>query len=165
MRVGDRVEVFPTGVTTTVTGIQVAGGDVDEAVAPQSVSLQLADDVDAARGALVAAAGTLPAGRRDVDAELFQLDARTLTSGSRVIVKHGTATAQAIIAQIESRYDLDALVHEPASALETNDIGRARLRLAADLPLEAYSANRHGGSFLVIHPSDGATLAAGIVRG
>ena len=47
----------------------------------------------------------------------------------------------------------------------TNDIGRARLRLAADLPLEPYASSRHGGSFLVIHPSDGATLAAGIVRG
>ena len=52
----------------------------------------------------------------------------------------------------------------PPRRCETNDIGRARLRLAADLPLEPYSANRHGGSFLVIHPSDGATLAAGIVR-
>jgi sulfate adenylyltransferase subunit 1 len=164
VRLGDRVEVFPTGITTTVTGIQVAGAEVDEAVAPQSVSIQLADDVDAARGALVVAAGTLPAGRRDVDVELFQLDTRPLASGSRVLIKHGTATVQAIIAQIESRYDLDALVHEPASTLLTNDIGRARLRLAADLPLEPYSANRHGGSFLVIHPSDGATLAAGIVR-
>ena len=110
VRIGDRVEIFPTGIATTVTGIQVAGADVDEAVAPQSVSVQLADDVDAARGALVVAAGTLPAGRRDVEAELFQLDARTLTPGSRVLVKHGTATVQAIVAQIESRYDLDALV-------------------------------------------------------
>ncbi len=164
VRVGDRVEIFPTRIATTVTGIQVAGADVDEAVAPQSVSLQFADDVDAARGALVVAAGTLPEGGRDVDAELFQLDARTLTPGSRVLVKHGTSTVQAIVAQIESHYDLDALVHEPAEALHTNDIGRARLRLAADLPLERYSVNRHGGSFLVIHPSDGATLAAGIVR-
>ena len=48
--------------------------------------------------------------------------------------------------------------------LAANDIGRARLRLAADLPLEPYRANRASGSFLVIHPSDGATLAAGIVR-
>ena len=71
---------------------------------------------------------------------------------------------QAVVAQIDSRYDLDTLTHEPADALAANDIGRARLRLAADLPLEPYSANRAGGSFLVIHPSDGATLAAGIMR-
>ncbi|MEN2738770.1 GTP-binding protein [Microbacterium sp. X-17] len=164
VRVGDRVDIFPSGITTTVTGIQLAGVDVDEAVAPQSVSLQLGDDVDAARGAVVAATGTLPAGRREFSAEVFQLDARPLTAGARVLVKHGTATVQAIVQRIDSRYDLDALAHEPAEALETNDIGIAQLRLASDLPLEPYAQNRHGGSFLVIHPSDGATLAAGIVR-
>ncbi|NLP84713.1 sulfate adenylyltransferase [Microbacterium sp. CFH 90308] len=170
VRVGDPVEIFPSGITTTVTGIRAAGAEVDEAFAPQSVSLELADDVDTARGALVVAAGTLPAAQREFDAELFQLDARALTPGIRVLVKHGTATVQAIVAQIESRYDLDRLTHEPAPAdgpalsLQTNDIGRVRIRLAADLPLEPYRSSRHGGSFLVIHPSDGATLAAGIVR-
>lgn len=164
VRVGDRVEVFPSGIATTVTGIRAAGVEVEEATAPQSVSLELADDVDTARGAVVAAAGTLPPARREFEAELFQLDARPLTPGIRVLVKHGTATVQAIVAQIESRYDLDELTHVPAQALEINDIGRVRLRLAADLPLEPYRASRHGGSFLVIHPSDGATLAAGIVR-
>ncbi|GAA1976477.1 sulfate adenylyltransferase subunit 1 [Microbacterium pumilum] len=164
IRIGDRVEIFPSGIATTITGIQAAGTDVDEAGAPQSVSLQFADDVDVARGALVVAAGTLPPARREIDAELFQLDSRTLSTGARVLVKHGTATVQAILQQIDSRYDLDRLTHEPADELSTNDIGRARLRLSADLPLEPYSSNRHGGSFLVIHPSDGATLAAGIVR-
>jgi sulfate adenylyltransferase subunit 1 len=164
VRVGDTVEIFPAGIATTVTGIRVAGTPADEAAAPQSVSLEFADDVDTARGALIAATGTVPAGRREIDAELFQLDARALTPGIRVLVKHGTSTVQAIVAQIESRYDLDALVHEPAQTLQTNDIGRVRLRLASDLPIEPYSSNRHGGSFLVIHPSDGATLAAGIAR-
>lgn len=162
--VGDRVEIFPSGIATTVTGIRSAGTPVETAVAPESVSLEFADDLDTARGAVVVAAGTLPAGRKEVDAELFQLDARTLTAGSRVLVKHGTTTVQAIVSEIESRYDLDALTHEPAAALATNDIGRVRLRLAAELPLEPYSSSRHGGSFLVIHPSDGATLAAGIAR-
>jgi sulfate adenylyltransferase subunit 1 len=164
VRVGDPVEIFPSGIAATVTGIRAAGAEVDEAAAPQSVSLEFSDDVDTARGALVVAAGTRPAARREIDAELFQLDARALTPGIRVLVKHGTATVQAIVAQIESRYDLDALTHEPAQTLQTNDIGRVRIRLAADLPLEPYRTSRHGGSFLVIHPSDGATLAAGIVR-
>jgi sulfate adenylyltransferase subunit 1 len=68
------------------------------------------------------------------------------------------------VQQITSRYDHDALVHTPADTLAANDIGRAILRLAADLPLEAYRDSRDGGSFLVIHPADGATLAAGIVQ-
>lgn len=164
VRVGDRVTVFPAGIDTTVTAIDVAGASAEEAVAPQSVSLQLADDVDAARGAVIAAAGTLPAPSRTVSAELFQLDARPLTPGARVLVKHGTSTVQALVAEITSRRNLDTLAHESASQLEVNEIGRATLRLAADLPVEPYAANRAAGSFLVIHPSDGATLAAGTVQ-
>ena len=164
VQIGDRVQIFPSGIRTTVSGIAVAGVPVERATAPQSVSVQLADDVDAARGAVIVADGTLPPGRREIDAELFQLDARPLVAGTRVLVKHGTTTVQAVLARIDSRYDLDALTHEPADTLAANDIGRARLRLAADLPLEPYRANRAGGSFLVIHPSDGATLAAGITR-
>ena len=164
VRIGDRVEVFPAGIATTVTGIQVAGTDVDEAAAPQSVSVQLADDVDAARGALVGGSGNAAPGRREVDVELFQLDARTLTAGS--VCSSSTAPPPC---RRSSRRSSRATTSTPSSTspprrCETNDIGRARLRLAADLPLEPYSANRHGGSFLVIHPSDGATLAAGIVR-
>ena len=66
------------------------------------------------------------------------------TTGARVLVKHGTATVQAVIAQIESRYDLDTLAHEPADALEANDIGRVRLRLAAELPARAVQREPRG---------------------
>ncbi|KHK95884.1 sulfate adenylyltransferase [Microbacterium mangrovi] len=159
---GDEVEVLPAGIRTTVTGITVAGVPAERATAGESVALELDADLDAARGSLIAAAGTLPAPRREFGAELFQLDNRPLASGSRVLVKHGTATVQAIV-QIESRYDLDALAHDPAATLEVNDIGRARLRVAADLPVEQYALSREGGSFLVINPADGATLAAGTV--
>ena len=164
IRVGDAVTVFPSGTETVVTGIEIAGAEADEAHAPQSVALQLAADVDAARGAVIAASGTLPEGRREISAELFQLDGRALRPGARVLIKHGTSTVQALVSAIDARRDLDTLAYEPAEVLETNDIGHATLRLAADLPLESYEANRSGGSFLVIHPSDGATLAAGIVR-
>ncbi|MRG59084.1 sulfate adenylyltransferase [Agromyces sp. CFH 90414] len=164
VRVGDRVSVHPSGIETTVAAIDVAGEPADEAVAPQSVTLRLADEVDAARGAVIGGAGSLPAARREIDAELFQLDARPLAAGSRVLVKHGTQVVQALVSEVTSRRDLDTLSHEPATVLEVNDIGRATLRLAADLPLEPYEANRSAGSFLVIHPADGATLAAGITH-
>lgn len=164
VRVGDRVTVFPAGIETTVMGIDQAGASLDEAVAPQSVALRLADEIDAARGAVIAAAGTLPEARREFGAELFQLDPRALTPGTRVLVKHGTTTVQGLVASIDAKRDLDTLEHVPATSLEVNDIGRATLRVAADLPLEPYGENRHAGSFLVIHPSDGRTLAAGITE-
>jgi len=162
VRIGDRVTVLPAGIETTVTGLRVAGHSADEASSPRSVAVELADEVDAARGALLAASGTAPKPVREFDAELFQLDARGLESGARVLVKHGTATVQAIV-RITDRYDLDALRHGDAASLAANDIGRAALRTADALPVEPYARARAGGAFLVIHPSDGATLAAGTV--
>lgn len=163
VRVGDSVEVFPAGVTTTVVGIDRGPVAVEEASAPLSVSLRLADPVDAARGAVIAAAGSLSAPRRELEADVFQLDGRPLTTGSRVLVKHGTTTVQALVTDIRGRLDLDTLETTPTAALETNDIGLVRLKLAADLAVEPYAAHRRAGAFLVIHPHDGATLAAGIV--
>ncbi|MGR0318731.1 sulfate adenylyltransferase subunit 1 [Agromyces sp. ZXT2-3] len=163
VRVGDPVEVFPAGVTTTVVGIDRGPVAVDEASAPLSVSLRLADPVDAARGAVIAAAGSLPAPRRELDADVFQLDGRPLTTGARVLVKHGTTTVQAIVTDIRGRLDLDTLATAPADSLATNDIGVVRLKLAGGIAALPYASHRRAGAFLVIHPQDGATLAAGIV--
>ena len=163
LAVGDRVEVFPGGHTTIVTGILVAGERAEAAVATQSVAVTLAHQLDVARGAVIVAAGTLPAGRREAVVELFQLDAREVIAGSKVLAKHGTATVQALIVEVLDRRDLETLAHEPAAVLAVNEIGRVRLRFAADLPLVPYTTDRAGGSLVLIHPGDGATLAAATV--
>ena len=163
VRVGDRVQVAPGGISTTVTGILVAGTAAEQATSPQSVTLTLADEVDAARGSVIVAEGTVPASTREAVVDLFQLDARPVASGTRVLVKHGTATVQAVVAEVLSRRDLETLGHHDAEALAVNEIGRVRLRLASDLPLEPYAEGREGGALLLIHPADGATLAAATV--
>ncbi|WP_193597312.1 sulfate adenylyltransferase subunit 1 [Microbacterium sp. YJN-G] len=165
--VGDRVQVLPSGRATEVTGVHVAGADTGRAGARQSVTLTLADEIDAARGALIVAEGTAPDLRRDAVVELFQLDPRATAAGARVLVKHGTATVQAVVSEVLTRRDLETLAHADldagSAALAENEIGRVRLRLASDLPLEPYASSREGGSLLLIHPTDGATLAAGTV--
>ncbi|WP_435748127.1 sulfate adenylyltransferase subunit 1 [Microbacterium sp. PMB16] len=163
VQVGDRVDVFPGGHETTVTGIHVAGEPADAATAPQSVTLTLADEIDAARGALISAAGTAPTGSREAVVELFQLDPRAVAAGAKVLVKHGTATVQALVTEVISRRDLETLALEDAHSLAANEIGLVRLRFAAELPIEPYARDRSGGSLLLIHPADGATLAAATV--
>ncbi|WDH78748.1 GTP-binding protein [Microbacterium esteraromaticum] len=163
VRVGDRVEVFPGGHETTVTSILSAGVEVDAATAPESVAVTLADEVDAARGALISAAGTVPSGNREAIVELFQLDSRAVSVGAKVLVKHGTATVQALVAEVIDRRDLETLAHLEAESIAVNEIGRVRLRFAAELPLEPYAIDRSNGSLVLIHPGDGATLAAATV--
>jgi len=163
VHVGDTVSVAPGGATTVVTGIDFAGAELDEAFAPQSVALRLRDELDIARGAVIAAVGTLPESTKDLTAALFWLDPRPLQPGARVLVKFGTSTVQAIVTAVTGRRNLDTLAIEAAESLEINDIGHTVLRLASALPVEAYEVNRRAGAFLVIQPQDGATLAAGIV--
>jgi sulfate adenylyltransferase subunit 1 len=160
--VGDKVELHPGGFKSTVTGLAIADRQVETAFAPQSIALQLADQFDLARGAVIAAEGTLPEPVNNISGELFWLDPRPLLAGQRLLLKTGTVTSQVIVSAIEGRRNLDTLAIDPAEKLEINDIGHASLRLATAIAIDDYSQNRRSGAFLLIHPQDGATMAAGI---
>jgi len=167
VKVGDEVSVISPGHeprTTTVIGIDFAGQSLDEAAAPQSVAIRLADEIDIARGDTIAAAGTVRESTADLYASLAWLSPKPLREGQKVLVKHGTRTVQALVRNVTGKLDLATFNVEPASTLELNDIGHAQLRLAAALPLENYLHHRRTGAFLVIDPIDGNTLAAGLVK-
>ncbi|MFF9478501.1 sulfate adenylyltransferase subunit 1 [Streptomyces sp. NPDC014733] len=163
LRVGDAVSVLPSGRTSTVTGIDMLGRAVDAAWAPQSVTVTLADDLDISRGDLLAPAAGAPAVTQDVEATVCHVADRPLTAGQRVLLKHTTRTVKAIVKEIPSRLTLDDLSQHPAPGeLAANDIGRVRIRTAEPLALDAYADSRRTGSFLLIDPSDGTTLTAGM---
>ena len=167
VKVGDQVSVLTPGQdprTTTVTGIDFAGASLEEASAPQSVAIRLADEFDVARGDTIAAAGTVRESSADLYAQLCWLSPKPLREGAKVLVKHGTRTVQALVRSVSGKLDLATFNLEGASSLELNDIGHAQLRLAAPLPLENYLHHRRTGAFLVIDPIDGNTLAAGLVK-
>jgi sulfate adenylyltransferase subunit 1 len=167
VKVGDKVSVITPGQaprTTTVTGIDFAGESLQEAFAPQSVAIRLAEEFDVARGDTIAAAGTVRDSSADLYAALCWLSPRPLREGAKVLVKHGTRTVQALVRNVSGKLDLASFKLEAASSLELNDIGHAQLRLAAPLPLENYLHHRRTGAFLVIDPLDGNTLAAGLVK-
>ncbi|BCW20098.1 sulfate adenylyltransferase subunit 1 [Arthrobacter sp. NtRootA9] len=167
VKVGDKVSVLTPGQsprTTTVAGIDFAGKSLDEAAAPQSVAIRLADEFDVARGDTIAAAGTVREASADLYAALCWLSPKPLREGQKVLVKHGTRTVQALVRSVSGKLDLASFKLGGASSLELNDIGHAQLRLAAPLPLENYLHHRRTGAFLVIDPLDGNTLAAGLVK-
>ncbi len=162
--VGDAITVLPSGRTASVTGIDFAGRSLERAVAPQSVSLRLSDEIDIARGDVIAATGTFGQASQDLYAELCWLSAKPLREGAKVLIKHGSKTVQALVRAVTGKLDLDTFELGAASGLELNDIGTAQLRLSSALPIEAYARHRRTGAFLVIDPQDGNTLAAGLVN-
>ncbi len=163
VRVGDGVVALPSGRSSTVVAIDTADGPLDVAFAPQSVTLRLADDIDVARGDLLAAADDPPSTTQDLWGTVCWLSDRPLRAGSRVLVKHTTRTVQAVVREVDGLLDLDTATVGPADQLELNDIGQVTLRLAAPIAAEEYVVARRTGAFLVIDAHDGATLAAGMV--
>lgn len=81
-----------------------------------------------------------------------------------MLVKHGTRTVQGVVRELGGRLDLDSLSPVPSETLELNDIGRVTLRLASPVAADDYTESRRTGSFLLIDPQSGGTLAAGMVR-
>lgn len=163
VRPGDAVTVLPSGRTSTVAGIDTADGELEEAFAPQSVTLRLTDDVDVSRGDLIVTSRSVPAVTQEVEGTLAWLADRPLAGRTKVLLKHGTRTVQAMVTEIKGRLELEAARLEPADALELNDIGHVTLRLASPIPAEEYLHARAGGSFLLVDAQDGTTLAAGMV--
>jgi sulfate adenylyltransferase subunit 1 len=165
VRIGDRVTVLPLGRTTTVSGIDTADGELQEAFAPMSVTLRLADEIDITRGDLIAAADAAPEPIQDVDGMVAWLHEQPLREGRKVLLKHTTRSVPAIVRDISGRLDLDTMSPEATDSLELNDIGRISLRLASPIMPDEYLVSRRTGPFLLIDPQSGATLAAGMVRG
>ena len=173
--VGDEVVVQPSGRRSTVVGIDVAGTAAEqagpfpgeqltEAAAPRSVTLRLADDLDVARGELIAAAEpTPPEPVKEIAARLAWLGETPLRPRSRVLLKHGTATVKAMVGEIVGALDLETMQLQDAQSLELNDIGSVVLRTPSALPLDDYAQLRRTGAFLLIDEQSGNTLAAGLL--
>ncbi|MBO1335477.1 sulfate adenylyltransferase subunit 1 [Streptomyces sp. VRA16 Mangrove soil] len=162
-RVGESVTVLPSGRTSKVAGIDLLGTSVDIAWTPQSITLLLEDDIDISRGDLIVPSHDAPATSQDVEATVCHVADTPLTVGQRVLLKHTTRTVKAIVKEIPSRLTLDDLSQHPAPGqLVANDIGRVKVRLAEALAIDTYADSRRTGSFLLIDPADGTTLAAGM---
>ena len=161
---GDEVVVLPGGTRTTVTAVDTADGPLDGAGAGRSVTVRLADDIDIARGDVLASAAAPPRVTTELDATLCWLSDRPLRPGARLLLKHGARTTQVVVGALGERLDTDAVAYVGApDRLSVNDIARVSLRTADPLPVDDYADVRATGSFLLIDPPSGATLAAGLV--
>ena len=168
VRLGDEVFVLPAGKRTTVVGIDRAGrpgepAEQDEAFAPQSVVLRLADQIDISRGDVIASAEEPPAVVNELRGMLAVLSERPVRVRDRVLVKVGTRTVRGMVQELVDQLDITTMEHLPApDALPLNAIGRVRLRLAEAVPVDDYEHLRRTGAFLLVDEADGTTLAAGM---
>jgi sulfate adenylyltransferase subunit 1 len=162
--VGDEIAVLPSGNRTQVRVITTYDGPLQSASAPQSVGIEVTDDVDIARGDVFAPVSALAKVATGIDATLCWFSDEPYQVGRRFVVKHGTRTAPARIATIVDRVDVSSLETEASpTTLQRNDIAHVRLQLASPIAFDSYRDSRSMGAFILIDEQTNATVAAGMI--
>ncbi|MEJ7584030.1 MAG: sulfate adenylyltransferase subunit CysN [Acidimicrobiales bacterium] len=167
MRPGDEVVVLPSGFTSTVKAIETVDGKLDEAYAPMSVTVTLNDEIDVSRGDMICRPNNQPHVGQDIDAMVCWMSERSsLTSQTKVALKHTTRNARAMVKELQYRLDINTLHRDDhAAGLALNEIGRVSLRTTVPLFFDEYRRNRTTGSFILIDEGTNSTVGAGMILG
>jgi bifunctional enzyme CysN/CysC len=164
VRPGDRVRVMPSGKTSQVSRIVALGGDLARAVAGQSVTLCLSDEIDCSRGDVIVAADAPAQIADQFEAMLVWMADEPLLPGRPYWLKLGTQTATATIQAPKYQINVNTLEHLAAKTLELNAIGAVNLSTDRPLVFEPYASSRELGGFIVVDKLSNATVAAGMIH-
>ncbi len=165
LKPGDEVMHLPSGLTTRIKRIETPAGEVSEAFPPMSVTLLLEDDLDISRGDMICRPHNQPQVTQDIEAMVcWMTDAPRLSAGSRLVVKHTTRTAKALVRDVSYQLDVNTLHRDDsASSLGLNEIGRVTLRTTQPLFCDPYARNRMTGGLILIDEATSATVGAGMI--
>ncbi len=164
VRPGDAVRILPSGRSASVKRIVTADGDLDEAVAGQSVTLTLNEEVDCSRGDVIADAQHPPEAADQFEVTLVWMDEEPLVPGRGYWIKLGTQSATATLHAPKYQINVNTLEHLAAPNLELNAIGVAEMLVDRDVVFEPYAASRLLGGFILIDKLTNATVAAGMIH-
>ena len=164
VRPGDAVRVLPSGKTSQVSRIVTLDGDLDVAVADQSVTLCLADEIDCSRGDVIAVADDPVQCSDQFEAALVWMDETALLPGRPYWLKLGTQMVTATVQQPKYQINVNTMEHLAARTLDLNAIGVANISTDRPIPFEAYADNRALGGFILIDKMTNATVAAGMIH-
>jgi bifunctional enzyme CysN/CysC len=161
---GDAVTVMPSGTPTTVDRVVTFDGDLPVAVAGQSVTLTLSDEVDASRGDIICAADRPPEVADQFEADLVWMSEHSLLPGRPYLFRIGAQLLAGTITELKHAVNVNTLEHAAAHTLELNEIGRVHLSFDRAIPFDPYDDNRDMGGFVVIDRLTNETAGAGMLR-
>lgn len=179
VRRGDRIMALPSGKTSRVKRIVTYDGDIEEAFPPQSVTLQLEDEIDISRGEMIvkcpdnlpdkiAAVTSLEGGPnigRHFEAMLVWMDEEPMDTNKSFYLKHTTNTTRCRIDHIKYKVDVNTLEHSQVERLTLNEIGRSVIVTSKELFFDAYKDNKPTGAFVIIDPITNNTSGVGMIIG
>jgi len=164
VRKGDKLQVQPSGQNATVKDILVLDGTLDEASAGQSVTILLDEYLDISRGDMLTTVDQTPTLLKTISADLCWLSEDALDLRRKYWLKHTTKQVTARVAKIDTLLDINTQQRHPAESLKLNDIARVSINVQQALAVDAYSAIRATGAFILIDEVTHQTVAAGMIR-
>ena len=165
LRAGERVIALPSQRETTVKRIVTYDGDLEAAAYPQSVTVELEDEIDLSRGEMLVSAreGALPEINRHFRAMVVWMHEDPLVVGRTYVAKHTTRTVRATVRAIRHRVDVGTLEQVSAHQLEMNEIAEVEFETSLPLFFDSYAENRGTGALILIDGVTNATVGAGMI--
>ena len=161
---GDRIRVQPSGRESTVARIVSMGGDLPEAVAGQSITLTLSDEIDISRGDVISTTEGPAEIADQFECTITWMHEAPLLPGRNYLLKIGTRTVTASVTEIKYQVNVNTLEHTAAKTLELNAIGVCNISLDRPIAFDPYAQNRDTGGFILIDRISNNTIGAGLLH-
>jgi bifunctional enzyme CysN/CysC len=163
VRKGDAIRVLPSGRQSKVARIVTHGGDLETAVAGQSITLTLTDEVDVSRGDVIATSESPPTVADQFQATVIWMHDEPMLPGRPYLIKLGARTVTGSITAPKYKVNVNTLEHLAAKQLELNEIGVCNVKLDQAVPFDPYTDNRETGGFILIDKISNDTVGAGLL--
>lgn len=165
LRVGDQVTALPSQMQSRVKKMHCANLEIQEAYAPQSISIELEDDIDISRGDMIVKTTNQPQNSQEIDAMICWMGENPMQLNGKYSIQHTTRSGRAIIKEIVYIVDLNELKRiEGKTSMEKNGIARIKIKTTTPLFFDSYRTNRNTGSFILIDETNFNTVGAGMIN-
>lgn len=163
-RKGDEVSILPSGFTSKIKTIDALDGELEEAFAPMSVSIQLEDNIDISRGDMIVRTKNMPEVKQDLEVMLCWLHNNPAKPRTKYTIRHTTNEQKAMIQEVIYKIDINTLSrNKDSSELNMNEICKVKIRTTKPLMYDSYRDNRITGSIILIDDATNETVAAGMI--
>jgi len=164
VKVGDRIRVQPSGKESSVARIVTQDGDLDQAIAGQSITLTLNDEIDISRGDVISTVEAPSSSADQFEVTLVWMHDEPMFPGRPYLLKIGAKTVMATVTEIKYQVNVNNMDHMAAKKLELNAIGVCNINLDRQIAFDAYKENRDTGGFILIDRLSNNTVGAGLIH-
>ena len=161
---GDKVMVYPSGISSTITKIETLDGECEEAFSPMSVTIHLEDNIDVSRGDIITPVSQKPHVTNQIEADICWMDSKPLEVGSKYLFRHNSSGVKSLVKEVLYKTNVNTLEKvDNDITVNLNDISRVIIRTATPVAIDEYDKNRVNGGFILVDEKSNLTVAAGMI--